>query len=140
MIETRIGKCAEPLIGDADTRGDEICVKAGIARRRHDVGEVAPRRRLAAGEMHLQHTEARRLAKHPRPGGGVELALPLVHLERIRAIGTAQGAAMGEFGEEAERIVERLAAVAASISIGATVGGHGITVPAISYLRAPAAG
>src|SRR5882672_4732397 len=91
--------------------------------------------------MHLQHPEARGLAKHPRPGGGVELALPLVHLERIGTIGTAQGAAVGQFGKEAERAVERLRrrAVAASMSIGATVGGHGITVPKASCPRAPAA-
>jgi len=28
--------------------------------------------------MHLQHAEARRLAEHPRPGGGVEFVLALV--------------------------------------------------------------
>jgi hypothetical protein len=38
---------------------------------------------------------------------------------------------MGEFGEEAEWVVERFRrlAVAARISISTTVGGHGVTVP-----------
>src|SRR5262249_32005969 len=126
---------------DADTRGDEIGVEAGIACRRHDVDEIASRRRLAAGEMHLQDPEPRGFAKHPRPGRGVELGVPLVHLEWIGAVWAAERTTMGEFGEEAERAVERLRrpAVTASISIGATVGRHGITVPRASCLRAPAA-
>src|SRR5262249_25523185 len=140
MVESRIGKLAEPLIRDADTGGDEIGVKTGVARRRHDVDEIAPRRRLAAGEVDLQYPEPRSLAKHPRPGGSVELALPLVHLEGIRAVRAAERTAMGEFGEQAKRAVERLRrlAVAASMSIRATVGGHGITVPKASCLQVPA--
>src|SRR5215470_5747435 len=127
MVEPRIRKLAEPLISDADTRGDEIGVKARVARRRHDVDEIAPRRRLAAGEVDLQHPEPRGLAKHPRPGGGVEFAFALVHLEWIRAVRTAERTAMREFGEKAERAVERQRplAVAAGMSIRATVG-HGV--------------
>src|SRR5215475_13325612 len=89
--------------------------------------------------MHLQHAEARGLAKHPCPGGGVEFALALVHFERIRAIGTAERTAMGELGEQAERIVERLPATGAGVTVGSTVGGHSITIPAASCRRAPEA-
>ena len=42
-------------------------------RRRRDGDEVAPRARLAAGEMYLQHAERRSLAEHPRPGLRIEL-------------------------------------------------------------------
>ena len=31
--------------------------------------------RLAAGQMHLQHAERRRLAEHARPGRGIELVV-----------------------------------------------------------------
>jgi hypothetical protein len=50
VVEAGVGEFVEPLVGDADARGDEIGVEAGAARRRHDVNEIAPRRRLAAGE------------------------------------------------------------------------------------------
>ena len=36
-------------------------------RRCHDRDEIAPRTRLAAGEMHLQDAERRGLGKNPRP-------------------------------------------------------------------------
>ena len=44
-------------------RGDEIAVKADLAGVAHQAGEIAAHRRLAAGEMHLQHAERRRLAR-----------------------------------------------------------------------------
>jgi hypothetical protein len=43
--------------GDADCRGDEIGVKAGGARRSRDRDQVAPRARLATGQMHLENAE-----------------------------------------------------------------------------------
>ena len=72
VVEAGVGERIERLLGEADGGRDEIGVEAGRARRRGDLDEVAPRRRLAAGEMHLQHAERRRLAEHPRPGGGIE--------------------------------------------------------------------
>ena len=80
MVEAGIGERAERLRGDADAGGDEIGVEAGVARRRDDVDEIAPRRRLAAGQMHLQHAEPGGLAEHPRPGRGIELVGAAVEL------------------------------------------------------------
>src|SRR6202020_529451 len=68
VIEAGFGELPQSVRGDADRRGDEIGVKAGGMRRCHDRDEIAPRTRLAAGEMHLEDAERRGLGKHPRPG------------------------------------------------------------------------
>ena len=68
VIETGFGELAQRLRGDADRRGDEIGVKAGLVRRRGDRDEVAPRAGLAAGEMHLQHAEPGGFLKDTGPG------------------------------------------------------------------------
>ena len=88
-------------------RGDEIGVEAGGMGAGRDVDEVAPRARLAAGQVHLQHAERRRLAEHARPGRGIELAPRAVERERVRAIGAAERTAVGQLGQEAERLVQR---------------------------------
>src|SRR5215471_13360122 len=89
--------------------------------------------------MHLQHAEACSLTKHPRPRSSIELVLPLIHFERIRAVRAAKRTTMREFGEETERIVERSAGACAGSAVGAAVGGHGITTPAASCRRDRAA-
>ena len=66
---------------------------------RDDVGEVGPRRRLAARQVNLQHAECRGFAQHPFPGFRVEFARFAVELQRIGAIGALQRAAMGQFGQ-----------------------------------------
>src|SRR5262249_5854695 len=98
MIEPRIGKLAEPLIRDADTGGNEIGVEAGVARRCHDVDEIATRRRLAAREVDLQHAEPGGLAKHPRPGGSVEFAFPVCPSGEDRRKGDPGGGSEGGVG------------------------------------------
>ena len=104
VIETGIGQRIQDLRRQTDRRGDQITVETGLARALDDIGEVAPRRRLAAREMHLQHAEGRRFAEHAGPGGAVELVGARVERERVRAIGTPQGTAMRKLGEQAERI------------------------------------
>ena len=75
-------------------------------RAGHDVNEVAPRAGLAAGQMHLQHPERRRLAEDADPGRGVELSLAR---GRARAGWSNRGTertAMGQLGEQAERTMQ----------------------------------
>src|SRR6185295_18582829 len=83
-----------------------IGVKAGGLRPCHDRDEIAPRTRLAAGEMHPQNAEYRGLGEHPRPGLGVKFASSRVERERIGAIRTAQRTAVRKLGKETEGLVE----------------------------------
>ena len=99
VVEPGVGERAQGLRRQADRRGDEIAVEPGVARGRNDLGQIAPRRRLAAGQMHLQHAEARRFAEHPRPGRGVEFVGARVERERIGAIGTAERTTMRQLGQ-----------------------------------------
>ena len=68
-----------------------------------EFGDVAPRRRLAAGKMHMQRAERGGLAEHPLPGLAVELGARALQRQRIGAIGTAERAAMSELDEEPDR-------------------------------------
>ena len=61
--------------------------------------EVAPRARLAAGEMHLQDAERRGLAEHPRPGLRIEFVASRIERERIGAIRTAERTTMRQLGQ-----------------------------------------
>ena len=65
VIKAGFGESSQSVQGDADCRGDEIGVKVGGMRRCHDRDEIAPRTRLAAGEMHLQDAERRGLLAAP---------------------------------------------------------------------------
>src|SRR5262245_43641211 len=103
MVEPGLGQRGQRLVGDADPRGDEIGVEPGVMGGGGDVEEIAPRAGLAARQVHLQHAQRRRLAEHPRPGGAVELGLPAVERQRVRAIGTAERTAVGQLGQQAER-------------------------------------
>jgi hypothetical protein len=71
-----------------------------------DVDEIATRARFAARQVHLQHPRLRRFAENAQPGRGVELVLPCIERERVRAIRAAERAAMGQLGEEPERLMQ----------------------------------
>ena len=71
---------------------------------RRDVDQIAPRARLAAGQMHVQHAERRGLGEHPRPGRGVEFVVARFQRQRIGAIGAAERTAVRQLGEQAERV------------------------------------
>ena len=60
VVEAGLPQVAHGARGDADAGGDEIGVEPGLARMRRDVDQIAPRARLAAGQMHVQHAERRR--------------------------------------------------------------------------------
>jgi hypothetical protein len=55
--------------------------------------------------MHLQHAKLRRFAEDAQPGRGIELILSRIERERIRAIRAAERTAMGQLGEQTERLV-----------------------------------
>jgi hypothetical protein len=103
MIEAGVSERVQQLVGDADSRGNEIGVEAGRTGAGSDLHEVASRGRLAAGQVHLQHAERRRLVHHADPGRRVELALARVERERVGAIGASERTAMRQLGEQAER-------------------------------------
>ena len=103
MIEAGLREGGKPRRGEADGRGDEVAVKAGLVRGGGDLHEVAARRRLAARQMYLQDAQRRRFAENARPGRGVELVLTPVERQRIGAIGTTERTAVRQLGKEAER-------------------------------------
>ena len=53
MIETGVGELAERFRRDADCRSDEIGIEPRVLRGLGDRHKIAPRARLAAGEVHL---------------------------------------------------------------------------------------
>ena len=105
MVEPGLGERAEGLVRDADRGGDEIGVETGGMGAGGDIDEVAARAGLAARQMHLQDTKPRRLAEDAHPGRGVELILSRIKRERVGAIGAAERTAVGQLGEQAERLV-----------------------------------
>src|SRR5215831_19683290 len=106
VVEPGFSQRAEGLLGGARSGRKEIAVKAGRAGAGGDVDEVTPRAGLATRQVHLQDAELRRFAKDAQPGRGVELVLPCIERERIRAIGAAERTAMGQLGEEPERLMQ----------------------------------
>jgi hypothetical protein len=96
---------AEDPVRDADCGGDEIGIETGGMGAGGDVYEVPPRAGLAARQMHLEDAKAGRLAEDAPPSRGVEFVLSRIERERVRAIGAAERTAVGQFGEQAERLV-----------------------------------
>jgi hypothetical protein len=89
VIEAGFGELPQSVQGDADCRGDEIGVKVGGMRRCHDRDEIAPRTRLAAGEMHLQDAERRGLLAAPEavtPATAAYLEAEGAVAARLRAV------------------------------------------------------
>jgi hypothetical protein len=69
----------------------------------HDLDEVAAAGRLAAREMDVEDPERGRLRQNPFPGLRVEFAIASLKLERVRAIRTAERAAMRQFRQDSKR-------------------------------------
>ena len=92
----------QPRAVEPDGRVIRFVYRPGLVRRRDDLCQIAARRRFAAGQMHLQHAHRRRLAEHTRPGRRVQLVRAIVQRQRVRAIRAGEGAAMRQFGQQAE--------------------------------------
>src|SRR5262249_17601134 len=103
VIKPCLVQLSEPLGGEANARSDEIGVEAGEVGGGSDVDEIAPCRRLTAGEMNLQHPEPGRLVEHACPRRLIKLRLPRLERERIGAVGTTERAPMRELRQETER-------------------------------------
>ena len=103
VIEACVGERGECLRREPDARRDQVAVEARITRRLDDFGQVAPRRGLTSGQMDLQNAERGRFPENPCPGRRIDLVVAPVERQRIRAVGTAERAAMRQFGKQAER-------------------------------------
>ena len=116
MVEAGIGQFAGQLLADPDAGGDEVGVEPALRGVAGEIDNVAPRRRLAAGEMHMQRAERGGLAEHPLPGFAVELGARALERQRIGAIGTAERAAMGELDQKPDRRGGRRRGVSGHVS------------------------
>ena len=103
MVESGLDQVAHQLLADPDPRRDEVGVEPASRRVAREFGDVASRRRLAAGKMHMQRPERGGLAEHPLPGLAVEFGARALQRQRIGAIGTAERTAMGELDQEPDR-------------------------------------
>ena len=80
--------------------GDEIAVETVIFSGGDQRQKLAPRHRLATGEMHLQDAQRRRLAQHAAPFRFGQLGSAPLEVHRVGAIGTAQRTTMGQLGQQ----------------------------------------
>ena len=83
MVEAGLGQFAGQLLADPDPRSDEVGVEPALRSVAGELDDVAPRRRLAAGEMHMQRPERGGLAEHPLPGFRVEFGAGALERQRI---------------------------------------------------------
>src|SRR6202041_3181881 len=84
---------------------------------------ILARRRLASGEMDLQHTDFGKFSEDLLPLLGGELAAAAIQLHRVGAIGALQRTAMGEFGEHRQRNAEGFRRRAARFQHRQAIGG-----------------
>jgi hypothetical protein len=92
---------------EADPGGDHVGVEAGRVSMRDEIDDIAPQQGLAAREIDVQHAQRRGLVDQPLPLLGRQFLRAPVEFQRVRAIGTAQRAAMREFGQEPHRRRQR---------------------------------
>ena len=103
VLDARLDERIRLLRREADRRGDEIDVEPGRARAAHDVGDIGPHQRLAAGDVELHDAERRRLVEDARPFRRRQLALRPLQRDGVGAVGALQRAAMRDLGEQPER-------------------------------------
>src|SRR5579871_4988335 len=103
MAKPGIGEIAEPLARQQHGRGDEVGVEPDAVGVLDQFDEVLACGRLAAGEMHLQHTDLGELGQHLLPFLGCELGRTAVELDRVGAIGALQRAAMRQLEQDGDR-------------------------------------
>jgi hypothetical protein len=106
MIEAGVSERVQQLVGDADSRGNEIGVEAGRTGAGSDLHEVAPR----AGSPPDRCTCSTPIAAAScitRTHVAVSSSpLARVERERVGAIGASERTAMRQLGEQAERRIQ----------------------------------
>ena len=90
----------EPVRAERDAGRDEVRIELRRPRRADDRGEIASRRRLAAGEADVHGAERGGFAEHAAPGVGVERVANCREILRVRAVRTAQRAAIRQLGDQ----------------------------------------
>src|ERR1700677_624547 len=103
MIETGVHQFASPRLVHADARGDQVGVETALRSVTREVDNVAPRRRLAAGKMHVQRAKRGGLAEHPLPGLAVKLIAGALERHWIGAIKTAERATSRKLDQKPDR-------------------------------------
>ena len=103
MIEPGFDEFVHQFLADPDAGGDEVGVEPTLRGVTGELDDIASRRRLAAGEMHMQGAERGGLAEHALPRFGVDLGAGPFQRQRIGAIGAAERTAVSEFDQDADR-------------------------------------
>src|SRR3984957_1952560 len=116
MIEAGVHQFAGQLLAYPYARGDEVGVEPALRGVARQVDNVAPRRRLPAGEMHMQRAERGRLAEHFLPRFVVKFIAGALERHRIGAIKTAERTAMGQFDQKPDRRGGRRRGVSGHVS------------------------
>ena len=103
VIEAGLDQGLQPLLVEADARGDEVGIKSRGARGGDQLCQIGPHQRFAAGKVRMQHAQLAALLKDAGPLAGGKFRLRSGQLERIRAVDAVQRAAVRDFGDQGER-------------------------------------
>ena len=95
MIEAGSDERGEFSFVERKTAGDQADIQTCLARGMNQLHDVGAGQRLAAGEIHLEHTVFRGFGKHTHPGLRWKLLFTFRQLQRIAAIGTVQRTPVG---------------------------------------------
>src|SRR5262249_49582012 len=103
VVEAERPEALEPLAAEGNAAGDEVRVEIELARAGDERFQIVPHERLATGQVELDDAQGLGLAKHPEPGGGVELVGVTTVVDRIRAVHAAQRTAIRQLGDQRVR-------------------------------------
>jgi hypothetical protein len=103
VVQTRVSERGQPRLGQAHPTGDQVDVHAQLVRAFDQRHKVAAQRRLAAGQVHLQHARLAGLPEHAQPRRSVEFVPIVTEVERIGTVRALQRTSVGQFGQQAER-------------------------------------
>src|SRR5260370_21674198 len=103
MVEPGLDQFVHQLLAHPDSRRYQVRIEPGLRSVTGDLGDVAPRRGLAAGKMDMERAQRGGLAEHAFPRLSVDLRARALERQRIGAIRAAERTAMGELDEHADR-------------------------------------
>jgi hypothetical protein len=104
MVEAGFDEVCKAGLVERKAGSDEIDVKTGDASGADQNEDVRAGEWLATGEVGLQDAKGGGFLENARPVGGRKLAGARLEFERVGAINTMKGAAMGQLCDQSERI------------------------------------